>query len=41
VTGDGSPLPPPGANEEEDAIILKDEPFVDVPIKIDYGYNVM
>ncbi|TVY55949.1 hypothetical protein LCER1_G003445, partial [Lachnellula cervina] len=40
VTNDDTPLPAPGASVEEDDAILKDEPWVDAPIKVDYGFNV-
>ena len=33
-------MPPPGTTEEEDAIILKDEAYIDGPIKVDYGTNL-
>ena len=40
ITNDKSPLPPAAATEEEEAILLQDEAYVDGPIKIDYGFNV-
>ncbi|KAI9739911.1 MAG: hypothetical protein M1818_004967 [Claussenomyces sp. TS43310] len=40
VVEDNSLLPPPGADEEEDAIILRNEAYVDGPIKVDYGTNL-
>lgn len=40
VIDDKSPLPPPGASEEEDAILLQDEAYIDGPIKVDYGTNL-
>jgi hypothetical protein len=40
VVDDRSPLPPPGANEEEEALLLQDEPYIDGPIKVDYGTNL-
>jgi hypothetical protein len=40
IIDDKSPLPSPAATEEEDAILLQDEAYVDGPIKIDYGFNV-
>lgn len=40
VIDDKSPLPPPGATEEEDAVILGDEAYIDGPIKVDYGINL-
>jgi hypothetical protein len=33
-------MPPPGATEEEDAILLQDEVYIDGPIKVDYGTNL-
>lgn len=41
ITNDKSPLPPPAATEEEDEIMLQAEPYVEGPIKADYGYNIM
>jgi hypothetical protein len=41
ICGDQTPLPPPAATEADDEILLQDEPFVEGPIKFDYGYNVM
>lgn len=41
IANDKSPHPPPAATEAEDEILLEDEPFVEGPIKCDYGYNVM
>ncbi|TVY20426.1 putative acetyltransferase [Lachnellula arida] len=41
VTNDDTPLPAPGASVEEDDAVLKDEPWVDAPIKVDYGFNVI
>jgi hypothetical protein len=40
VVGDESPMPPVGANEDEEAILLQNEPYVDGPVKADYGYNI-
>ncbi len=37
---DKSPLPPPGASDEEDATLLQDEAYIDGPIKVDYGTNL-
>jgi hypothetical protein len=33
-------LPPVGANEEEEAIAFRDDPYIEGPIKIDYGTNL-
>ncbi|KAF3810753.1 putative maltose O-acetyltransferase [Colletotrichum gloeosporioides] len=40
INGDTIPLPPPRARRDEDDAILEDWPWVDAPIKMDYGYNV-
>jgi len=40
IVDDKSPIPPPGKTEDEDAVILKDEPYIDGPIKVDYGTNL-
>lgn len=40
IIDDKSPLAPPGKNEEEEAIALKDEAYIDGPIKVDYGTNL-
>jgi hypothetical protein len=40
VVGDKSPMPPVGANEDEVAMVLQNEPYVDGPVKADYGYNI-
>ena len=40
ILDDESPLPSSAATEEEDAFLLQDEPFVDGPVKIDYGFNI-
>ncbi|KAG0647552.1 acetyltransferase [Hyphodiscus hymeniophilus] len=37
---DKSPIPAAGASEEEDAILLQDEAYIDGPIKVDYGTNL-
>jgi hypothetical protein len=39
IINDKVPLPPPGATDEEGAILLQDEAYIDSPIKIDYGFN--
>jgi hypothetical protein len=41
IAQDKTPLPPPATTEEEDEALLQDEPYVEGPIKMDYGYNVM
>lgn len=40
VIDNKSPLPPAGASDEEDALLLQDEPYIDGPIKVDYGTNL-
>ncbi|KAH6604209.1 WbbJ Acetyltransferase (isoleucine patch superfamily) [Trichoderma cornu-damae] len=40
ITRDNSPLPPKAASEEEDEALLEDYPWVEGPLKMDYGYNV-
>jgi hypothetical protein len=37
---DKTPLPPAAATPEEDEDLFSDFPWVDGPIKMDYGYNV-
>lgn len=37
VINDKSPLPPVGATEEEEFEILQNEPYIEGPIKVDYG----
>jgi hypothetical protein len=40
VLDDKTPLPPPGATEDEDAKLLQGEAYIDGPIKVDYGTNL-
>ncbi|KAK0648321.1 galactoside O-acetyltransferase [Cercophora newfieldiana] len=40
VVVDETPLPPVAATEEEDEDLFVDWPWVDGPIKMDYGFNV-
>ncbi|KAH8651341.1 trimeric LpxA-like protein [Xylariales sp. PMI_506] len=40
ITNDDRPLPAPGATEEEDDVILHEYPWIERPIRIDYGTNV-
>ncbi|PYH95761.1 trimeric LpxA-like protein [Aspergillus ellipticus CBS 707.79] len=40
IIGDKSPLPPPSQDPVDDDEILKKQPWVEPPIRIDYGYNV-
>ena len=34
------PLPPPHDSPAEDDELLKDFPWVEAPVRMDYGYNV-
>lgn len=40
INCDSQPLPAPAATQEEDEDLLQDWPWIDGPIKLDYGYNV-
>lgn len=40
INGDSIPLPPPRLRRDEDDALLEDYPWIDTPIKVDYGYNV-
>ncbi|CAI0644210.1 unnamed protein product [Colletotrichum noveboracense] len=40
ILRDPSPLPEPSATAEEDEEVLADEPWIDGPVRMDYGYNV-
>jgi acetyltransferase-like isoleucine patch superfamily enzyme len=40
ITGDRRPLPPPVSDPEEDENLLILEPFIEPPIKVDYGTNL-
>ncbi|UKZ81203.1 hypothetical protein TrVFT333_008975 [Trichoderma virens FT-333] len=40
ITGDENALPAKAASEEEDEALLEDYPWVEGPLKMDYGYNV-
>jgi acetyltransferase-like isoleucine patch superfamily enzyme len=40
ITNDPNPLPPPGANLEEEDAILHAYPWIEPPIRFDYGINV-
>jgi hypothetical protein len=37
---DETPLPPVAASKEEDEDLFADYPWVDGPMKMDYGFNV-
>ncbi|OJJ85037.1 uncharacterized protein ASPGLDRAFT_65834 [Aspergillus glaucus CBS 516.65] len=40
IVQDTTPLPPPHEDSAEDEALLEDEPWIEGPIKIDYGFNV-
>lgn len=40
IVNDKTPLPAEAATSEEDDALFDDEPWVEAPIHIDYGYNV-
>ncbi|KAK1727282.1 uncharacterized protein BDZ83DRAFT_209946 [Colletotrichum acutatum] len=40
INRDTIPLPPPRLRHHEDDALLEDYPWIDTPIKMDYGYNV-
>ncbi|KJZ75830.1 hypothetical protein HIM_04654 [Hirsutella minnesotensis 3608] len=40
ITCDETPLPPQVADSDQDEALFEDYPWVDAPIKLDYGYNV-
>jgi len=40
ILDDKTPLPPQGATEEEDSLLLQDDAYVESPIKVDYGTNL-
>jgi hypothetical protein len=40
IIGDATPLPPPAATAEEDEALLEDYPWIDLPVRIDYGRNI-
>lgn len=40
ILDDKTPLPPVGATDEEEALALEDYPYIDGPIKVDYGINL-
>jgi hypothetical protein len=40
VVNDKRPLPPQAATEEEDWTLFGDDPWIDGPIKVDYGTNL-
>ncbi|PBP18710.1 hypothetical protein BUE80_DR010321 [Diplocarpon rosae] len=40
IIDDKNPMPPPGTTEEDEAVLLKDDAYIDGPIKVDYGTNL-
>ncbi|KAF7897645.1 uncharacterized protein EAF01_008611 [Botrytis porri] len=40
IINDKTPLPQVGATDEEDFYVLRDEPYIDGPINVDYGTNL-
>ncbi|PWY93276.1 acetyltransferase, CysE/LacA/LpxA/NodL family [Aspergillus sclerotioniger CBS 115572] len=40
IVGDATPLPPPNEDPAEDDKLLQKYPWVEPPIRMDYGYNV-
>ncbi|EFQ28518.1 galactoside O-acetyltransferase [Colletotrichum graminicola] len=40
INGDTVPLPPMRARRDEDSALLENYPWIETPIKMDYGYNV-
>ncbi len=40
IVNDKTPLPPPAVTLEEDEARLQDYPWIEGPVRMDYGYNV-
>ncbi|KAH7312747.1 trimeric LpxA-like protein [Stachybotrys elegans] len=40
ITNDSRPLPPPGANDAEEDAVLHEYPWIEPPMRLDYGINV-
>lgn len=41
IIQDSTPLPPPAASAEEDDKLFEDEPWVEPPMQVDYGFNIV
>lgn len=40
ILNDKVALPPPASSPAEDEKLLGDEPWIETPVRMDYGYNV-
>jgi acetyltransferase-like isoleucine patch superfamily enzyme len=40
ITQDSHPLPPPATSQEEDDQLFEDHPWVERPVRADYGINI-
>lgn len=40
IVNDERPLPAKAATEEADKLLFADEPYIESPIKVDYGTNL-
>jgi hypothetical protein len=40
VVNDERPLPPKATTEDEDELLFADDPWIESPIKVDYGINL-
>lgn len=40
ILADKTALPPPAASPADDEKLLGEEPWIESPVKVDYGYNV-
>jgi acetyltransferase-like isoleucine patch superfamily enzyme len=40
ITQDQTPLPPPASTPEDDDKLFENEPWIEPPLAMDYGYNV-
>ncbi|KAK4985047.1 hypothetical protein LTR66_000194 [Elasticomyces elasticus] len=41
IVGDTTPLPPKAPSEQEDECLFEEDPWVEAPVRIDYGTNVV